>query len=176
VTSAVRVAAGSAAVAVLAATAAGCSSGHDAASRKAQLVATAEQAGSPTGSPTSNGAASTSSPPPARESAAVLDPDLAFRPDPRLVWREHPGAGPAPYENRDPAMARGSYRLQIRCLGGSVGIDVNGKRVSDVECAGSAPSIPICLSRPGLTVSAEWIRGPFTDLVWQLVSRPRARC
>jgi hypothetical protein len=172
VTSAARVVA---VVAALAATTVGCSSGDDSASRQAQLVAKAGESRTATGSPTSTVAGSASSTS-SRVSAAALNPDLAFRPDPRLVWREHPGAGPATYENRDPAMGRGSYRLQIRCLGGSVGIDVNGRRVSDVECATSAPSIPICLTRPGLTVSAEWIRGPFTDLVWQLVSRPRGRC
>jgi hypothetical protein len=153
-------------VAVAASVATGCSSAAD---RTRQELRAVDQA-----APTSVATASRTST--TTESATSLDPDSAFQLGPEPIWREHPGAGPAPYENRDPAMRAGSYRLMVRCLGGSVGVDINGRRASDVECATSAPSIAICLRHPGLTVSAEWIRGPFTDLVWQLVPQPAKGC
>ena len=154
-------------VAVAAWVATGCSSAADRARQELRAADQASRTATATGSPTSTVAGS---------SATSLDPDAAFQLGPEPIWREHPGAGPTRYENRDPAMAAGSYRLQVRCLGGSVGVDVNGRRASDVECASSAPSIAICLRHPGLTVSAEWIRGPFTDLVWQLVPQPGKGC
>ena len=108
--------------------------------------------------------------------AQTLDADKVFAAGPDPVWRDHAGPGPGTVQNQDPGLAAGSYRLQVRCIGGSLGIEVNGRRVRDVECATATASIPVCLRRRGLAVSAEWIRGPFTDLAWQLVPGPQRGC
>lgn len=99
-----------------------------------------------------------------------------FASTPRPEWREHAGPGPGQVQNEDTSLEAGAYRLQVRCLGGSLGINVNGRRAADVECARTPVSVPVCLRRQGLTVSAEWIRGPYTDLAWQLVRRPELSC
>jgi hypothetical protein len=87
------------------------------------------------------------------------------------VWREHPGAGPGIVENRDSSVTAGSYRLEVACTGGSIGVNIGGERAKDIECSSQVDGIPVCITKSGLTVSAEWIRGPFDDLAWQLVDQ-----
>lgn len=140
-----------------------CTQGSDGASPtvtgKADTAATSNASGTPPASPGTVTTSSTASP--------ALD--TAFPSSPQPLWREHPGAGPGTFDNRDSTVHAGSYRLEVICLGGSVGINVDGVRQRDLECSRQVESIPICVKRTGLRVSAEWIRGPFDDLAWQLV-------
>lgn len=123
-----------------------------------------------TDSTASEGLASSPVPIGTATSSALQSLEAVLPSTPAPLWREHPGAGPGTFENRDPTVPAGSYRLDVICAGGSLGVNVDGVRQRDVECTRQLEPIPVCVrGSAGLAVSAEWIRGPFDDLAWQLV-------
>ena len=103
--------------------------------------------------------------------AATLDPDVVFSAGGSPVWREHPGPGDGPFANEDTSVQAGSYRLQVACLGGALSVAINATSTSKVDCSSQPESIPVCLHKAGLRVSAQWVGGSVGDMVWQLVRR-----
>lgn len=93
----------------------------------------------------------------------------ALFPGSDFVWRAQEVDEANSSRQEEPNLAVGAYRIDVVCVGGSVGINVDGRRVADVNCSDGLRRIPVCVARAGLSASNEWIRRPATSFSWQLV-------